>query len=71
MRFFGEGGRIGVTVKDLESAEQKPAGATNGAVVEDVLADGPAAKAGLKAGDVITPSTGSEYARAPAVEARR
>ena len=54
MRFFGEGGRIGVTVKDLESAEQKPAGATNGAVVEDVLADGPAAKAGLKAGDVIT-----------------
>lgn len=54
MRFLGEGGRIGVTVKDLEAAQQKPAGATRGAIVEDVVADGPAAKAGVKAGDVIT-----------------
>ena len=54
MRFMGEGARIGVTVKDLESAQQKPAGATTGALVDDVVADGPAAKAGVKAGDVIT-----------------
>lgn len=54
LQFMGEGGRIGVTVKDLESAQQKPAGATSGAMVEDVTADGPAARAGVKAGDLIT-----------------
>jgi serine protease Do len=54
LSFLGEGGRIGVTVKDLEAVQQKPAGASRGALVEDVVADGPAAKAGVKAGDVIT-----------------
>jgi S1-C subfamily serine protease len=48
----GRGAEIGVTIGDVASAEKGPA-QVSGAVVEDVQADSPAEKAGLKQGDVI------------------
>lgn len=49
------GSQIGVTVRDVEEADVKreklPAAA--GAVVDEVRSDSPAAKAGIRAGDVI------------------
>jgi len=48
----GRGAEIGVTISDRESAEKGGAPAA-GVVVEDVQADGPAEKAGVKRGDVI------------------
>lgn len=47
----GRGVQIGVHVRDLEPEQQKTG---SGAVVERVQDGSPAAKAGLKAGDVIT-----------------
>jgi serine protease Do len=55
MTFAGGGPRIGVRVRDVEPSDvskQKLAGQA-GAVVEQVDSDTPAAKAGLKAGDVV------------------
>ena len=51
---FG-GSTIGVTVRDVDDADVKreKLAALAGAVVEDVETDSPAAKAGMKAGDVI------------------
>jgi len=51
---FG-GSTIGVTVRDVDDADMKREKLTTpaGAVVEDVETDSPAAKAGMKAGDVI------------------
>lgn len=48
----GRGAEIGVTIGDVVSAEKGPAPA-GGVVVEDVRADGPADKAGVKRADVI------------------
>lgn len=48
----GRGAEIGVTIGDVQSAEKGPAPAS-GVVVEDVQADSPAEKAGLKRADVI------------------
>ena len=48
------GSRIGVSVREVEDADAKrTAGAARGVVVEEVRADGPAAKAGIQKGDVI------------------
>jgi serine protease Do len=49
------GSGIGVTLRDVDDADMKreKLPALAGAVVEDVEADSPAAKAGIKAGDVI------------------
>lgn len=48
---FGRGSRIGVTVQDPENTDRKDANA--GVVVESVDRNGPAEKAGIKAGDTI------------------
>lgn len=51
MQVFGTGGgRIGVTVADLDTAEAKT---TGGVRVESVEEDSPAAKAGLQTGDIM------------------
>ena len=53
--FAGSGPRIGVRVRDVEPSDvtkQKLAGQA-GAVIEQVDSETPAAKAGLKAGDVV------------------
>jgi serine protease Do len=49
---IGHGSRIGITVADLEESDNKQA--KSGVVVETVDSGGPADKAGLKVGDVIT-----------------
>jgi serine protease Do len=51
----GRGSRIGVTVQDVEEADAKDAKQPRaGVVVETIEPDGPADKAGIKAGDAIT-----------------
>ncbi|HET7217878.1 MAG TPA: PDZ domain-containing protein [Vicinamibacterales bacterium] len=50
--FGGSGGRIGVSVRDLSDEDVK-AGKTAGVLVEEVEAESPAEKAGIKAGDVV------------------
>jgi serine protease Do len=48
------GSRIGVTVQDIEEADTKDAKPKAGVLIETVDPDGPADKAGIKAGDAIT-----------------
>jgi serine protease Do len=52
----GRGSQIGVSIRDIDPAQGKTDGkaAQAGVVVEDVTPDGPAQKAGIKNGDVIT-----------------
>ena len=47
------GAQIGVTLRDLDADDQKTGKAAGGVMVESVETDSPAAKAGLKANDVI------------------
>ena len=54
VRVFGGGSQIGVSIRDFNDDELKGGKVTNGVVIEDVEADGPAQKAGFKAGDVVT-----------------
>lgn len=49
---FGGSTRIGVSIRDVESSDAKEKG-TAGVVIESVDEDGPAAKAGLKSGDIV------------------
>ena len=56
-------GFLGVELLDKEDAEYP--------VVKSVLADGPAAKAGLKAGDKVTHFQGRSVQNADDVQARR
>jgi serine protease Do len=51
----GEGGqgRLGVAVRALTAEEQKAAGVNGGLLVEDVNANGAAARAGIQPGDII------------------
>jgi S1-C subfamily serine protease len=55
--FFGRG-RLGVTVQPLEGQLAEYFGISKGVLVSSVTADSPAAKAGIKAGDVITAVNG-------------
>ena len=49
----GRGSRLGVSIRDLNDEDAK-AGRTSGVVIEDVVADSPAAKGGVKDGDIVT-----------------
>jgi serine protease Do len=54
MMFDGQGGQLGVQVRDLDAEGLKSAaGATSGVAIEDVNASSPAAKAGLREGDIV------------------
>jgi serine protease Do len=57
---FRSGTAIGVTVSDMSDQLAEYFGASDGALVTSVVDDSPAAKAGLKAGDVITAINGQE-----------
>jgi S1-C subfamily serine protease len=50
---FTGGAHIGVTIADVEESDAKVAKGQAGVVVEDVSEDSPAAKAGIRKGDVI------------------
>src|SRR5688572_28518147 len=57
----GRGSRIGVTVDDLTPDDLKGLnGATSGVRIQDVNEDSPAAKAGLRAGDVVVEFDGEK-----------
>ena len=59
MPFLGSRGRLGVTVQSLTPELEEYFGASNGGVlVSSVAPDSAAAKAGMKAGDVITSING-------------
>ena len=52
---FGRGSQIGVTIRDVEEADAKSNKLTapSGVIIEEVRDDSPAAKAGLKKGDIV------------------
>jgi serine protease Do len=54
LKGFGSRGRLGVTVDELTPQLADYFGARDGVLITAVTADTPAARAGLKAGDVIT-----------------
>ena len=51
----GRGSQIGVTIRDIEESDAKTGklAVASGVVIEDVSEDSPAAKAGLKKGDIV------------------
>jgi serine protease Do len=54
MEYSGRGSEIGVSVRDVEPESNKPANApVSGVLITDVMTDSPAAKAGIKNGDVV------------------
>lgn len=54
VKLFALGGRLGVSVRDISDEDLKTVkGAAQGVIVEDVEAETPAEKAGIKKGDVI------------------
>ena len=53
----GDGGRLGLALRPLESAEKRQAGLAGGLLVEDV--SGAAARAGVEAGDVLLAVNGA------------
>ena len=55
-------GRIGAVVSDVSDdvGEKLGYNSTNGALIQDVVADGPAARAGLEPGDIVTSYQGQE-----------
>ena len=57
---FGSGRRIGVGVTTLTKQLSEHFGVTGGVMINEVRADSPAAKAGLKAGDIIVEADGKE-----------
>ena len=57
---FGSGRRIGANVTTLTKQLSEHFGVASGVMVDEVRADSPAAKAGLKAGDIIVEIDGKE-----------
>ena len=57
---FGSGRRIGVTVTGLTKQLGDHFGVASGVMISEVRVDSPAAKAGLKAGDIIVEAEGKE-----------
>jgi serine protease Do len=57
--FFRTGRSLGITVSDLSSQLAEYFGAKDGVLVTSVITDSAAAKAGLRAGDVITSINGT------------
>lgn len=57
---FGSGRRIGVGVTTLTKQLSEHFGVASGVMINDVRADSPAAKAGLRAGDIIVEIDGKE-----------
>lgn len=57
---FGSSRRIGISVNALTKQLSDHFGVTSGVMISDVRADSPAAKAGLKAGDIIVEIDGKE-----------
>jgi S1-C subfamily serine protease len=56
--FANEKGRLGVAIQELDGQLAEYFGTSHGVLVSSVDADSPAAKAGLKAGDVVTAVNG-------------
>jgi serine protease Do len=57
--YFGGGGRLGVMLEDLSDGLSEYFGVKHGALVRSVTEGSVAAKAGIKAGDVITAVNGT------------
>ena len=57
--FWSSGNQLGITIADLEPQLAEYFGTKQGVLVSSVTADSAAAKAGLKAGDVITSFNGT------------
>src|SRR5205823_3988764 len=53
--FGGRGSQIGVTIRDVDDSDAKTSKMTapSGVVIEEVAEESPAAKAGLKKGDIV------------------
>jgi serine protease Do len=51
----GRGSQIGVSIRDVEQSDAKSGtlAAASGVIVEEVVEDGPAAKAGVRKGDIV------------------
>lgn len=60
--FKSEKGRLGVRIQELEGQLAEYFGTSTGVLVNSVDADSPAARAGLKAGDVVTAVNGKAVA---------
>lgn len=53
VQILGGGSHIGVSIRDLDEAQAKKTPAGAGVVIEDVTAEGPAAQAGIRKGDIL------------------
>ena len=60
--FKSEKGRLGLKVQELDGQLGEYFGTSKGVLVNSVEADSPAARAGLKAGDVVTAVNGKAVA---------
>ena len=60
--FKSEKGRLGLKIQELDGQLGEYFGTSNGVLVNSVDADSPAARAGLKAGDVVTAVNGKAVA---------